>query len=107
MQDSLSHCGRRPCPSERSVPVFPSGRCSDRGTGNSDDGTTVKLLSRSQEVQAFLASRLLHITSYFCFALTLAQRRLCAAAILRRDDADIVRLGATVALPLTFAQRAR
>jgi hypothetical protein len=37
--------------------------------------------------------------------LTLAQRARCATAILRRDDADIVRLGAT--LPLTFAQRAR
>ncbi len=44
------------------------------------------------------------MSSYFCFALTLAQRARCAAAILRRDDADIVRLGA--ALPLTFAQRA-
>jgi hypothetical protein len=30
----------------------------------------------------------------------------CAAAILRRDDADIVRLS-VAALPLTFAQRAR
>jgi hypothetical protein len=43
----------------------------------------------------------------FCFALNFAQRARCAAAILRRDDADIVRLGvATLALTLTFAQRA-
>ena len=39
--------------------------------------------------------------------LTLAQRRLCAAAILALLFADIFRFGvATLALPLTFAQRA-
>jgi hypothetical protein len=38
--------------------------------------------------------------------LSLAHLARCAAAILRRDDADIVRFGvATLALPLTLAQR--
>ena len=39
--------------------------------------------------------------------LTLAHLIRCAAAIFRRDDADIVRLGVkTLPLPLTLAQRA-
>ena len=41
----------------------------------------------------------------FCLALTLAQRRLCAAAILARLFADIVRLG-VVTKPVSLAQRA-
>jgi hypothetical protein len=54
-----------------------------------------------------IESTALVVRSYFRFARTLAQRRLCAAPILALLFADIVRFAvATLALPLTFAQRA-
>ena len=45
-------------------------------------------------------------SSRFLRPLTLAHLALCAAAILRRAEADIVRFLGTTAMPFAFAQRA-